>query len=351
MCLILGLPLVKGQNTIFNFNFDNAIQTLDYLEQSNLSESEMMAFIKSKGTQAVIKKIKASDSLAVKALTHAQQNNFEKAERSFQYERVKKNHKEMKAFVELIMAKQDSIKQILNTTFAPFLEKDKTYTFNVYFLMGTYSMGFTFGESDAFYLGLHHYKYDLQSVIQTCKHELFHNIQNTYYNSEKTNTQLMKENKGAAYVHELLNYMFKEGSANYVEEYHLLKDKNTPHIKELKEHILVNENRISSLNYLVNRMVLDIYAHPNTINMDEAYTVLFDWSWNNVAYYMGEQMCLALSDAKGKAAMQAYLKKDAIYFVEDYIQLSKTNKEKYPIQFSDEFLMMIGKIKKKLKTK
>jgi hypothetical protein len=329
----------------FNFDFDNAKQTLALLKNPKMSDADKKAFVKLPGTQAVIKKIKANDTLAMQAIADAANGGSDKKLANFQYAWIKQNSKELEAFLNVIIEKQDSIKDVLRTTFSPYLEKNKDYIFNVYFLMGSYSMGFTFGEGNTFYMGLHFYKNDMQCIVLTCKHELFHNIQSLYYDAYKTTKKLGKIGAGYAVVHSLLNNLFKEGTASYIEEYPLLKNKKTPKVKELREHNNVNNYRIGGLNLLINRQLIDVFNHPNAENYDVLYELLFDWNWNNPAYFAGENMMQALADAKGKAELFDYLKKDAVYFVLDYIALSKTDKEKYPIQFSEEFEAMVNEIK------
>ena len=343
--LLVIVNFCTAQKIDFDFNFDNAKETIAILKEKNTSEAQLQAFTKLPGTQAVIKKIKANDLLAADAIKNAANGVFPKNSRNFQYEMIAGNLTEWENFINLVISKQDSIKDVLRKSFSPFLDKTKSYQFNIYFLMGSYSMGFTFGGSDAFYVGLHRYKFDLQAVILTCKHELFHNIQNMYYDAEKTAERLGKIGKGYENTQSLLNYLFKEGAATYIEEYKLLKNKNTSFLRELKGQSAVNDYRINSLNLLVNTILLNAFNHPESAGFNDCYELLFDWNWNNPAYYVGEKMTEALTEVKGKEILLDYLKKDAVYFFIDYIELAKTNKEKYPIRFSAEFTEMANKIK------
>jgi hypothetical protein len=136
-----------------------------------------------------------------------------------------------------------------------------------------------------------------------------------------------------------------EGSASYIEEYNLLKNKYMPFLKEMRDHIALNENRIGSLNLLINSILLDVFNRPQRVGLEAAYELLFDWNWNNPAYYVGEKMTQALLELKGKEALKVYMKRDAVYFFEDYIDLAKKDKDKFPIQFTAEFEKMIKAIK------
>ena len=335
-----------SQNISFNFNLENAKETITILKSKNPTEAQLNAFVKLPGTQAVIRKIKANDSLAYEAIRDATNGIFKKETSNFQYKSISKNLDKWESFIELVNSKQDSIKVDLQKSFAPYLDKNKSYNFNVFMLMGGYSAGFAFEDNaNAFYIVLHHYQFDLGAVAIVCKHELFHNIQAIYYTPNKLTEKLNKINKGYANSQTLLNYVFMEGSASYMEEYNPLKSKNMPYYKEMRDHIAVNEYRESSLNLLFNTIVLDAFHKPEKVDLESAYELLFDWNWNNPAYYVGEKMTHALLEFRGKEALMDYMKRDAVYFFEDYIDLAKKNKDKFPIQFTSDFEKMIKEIK------
>lgn len=346
LILVFTDNLAFAQIINFDFNLDNAKETVSILKSKNPTEAQLNAFVKLPGTQAVIRKIKATDSLAYQAIKDATLGIFKKETSNFQYKSIYENLDKLDRFIQLIYSKQDSIKDDLQKSFAPYLDKSKSYNFNVFMLMGGYSAGFSFEEnSNAFYIVLHHYQYDLGAVAVVCKHELFHNIQAIYYTPSNLTEKLEKINKGYANTHTLLNYVFMEGSASYIEEYNLLKNKNMPFLKEMRDHIALNEDRTGSLNLLINSILLDVFNRPQRVGLEAAYELLFDWNWNNPAYYVGEKMTQALLELKGKEALKVYMKRDAVYFFEDYIDLAKKDKDKFPIQFTAEFEKMIKAIK------
>jgi len=333
----------------FNFNLDNAKETIALLKTKNPTDTQLKAFINLPGTQAVIKKIKSNDSLAYQAIKDATQGIFKNETKDFQYKSISKNLDKWENFIQQVASKEDSIKEDLRKSFASYLDKDKSYNFNVFMLMGGYSAGFAFGDnSNSFYIVLHHYEYDLGAVAVVCKHELFHNIQAIYYSPDRVIEKLNKINIGYANAQTLLNYFFMEGTASYIEDYGAIKNKNLPYLKEIRDHIALNEYRIGGLNILVNNILLDVFNKPESIALGDAYELLFDWNWNNPAYYAGEQMTEALVKSKGKEALKDYMKKDAVYFFQDYISLAKRDKEKYPIQFTQEFEKMIAELKNKI---
>lgn len=354
--LIFFILMVFGnksfsQNISFDFNLDNAKETISILKSKNPTEAQLTAFLKLPGTQALIRKIKANDSLAYEAIKDASKGVFKKETSNFQYRSISKDLDKWDRFIELVSSKQDSIKNDLKKSFAPYLDENKSYNFNVFLLMGGYSAGFAFEDNaNAFYVVLHHYQYDLGAVAIVCKHELFHNVQALYYTPNKLTEKLNKINKGYANVQTLLNYVFMEGSASYMEEYNPIDSKNMPYYKEMRDHIAVNEYRESSLNLLVNNIILDAFNKPETVDLENTYELLFDWNWNNPAYYVGEKMTKALLEFKGKKALKDYMKRDAVYFFADYIELSKKEKDKFPIQFTADFEKMVKAIKSKIET-
>lgn len=338
-----------SQNISFDFNLDNAKETISILKSKNPTEAQLTEFVKLPGTQALIRKIKSNDSIAYVAIKDAANGIFKKETSDFQYKSISKDLDKWERFIELVSSKQDSIKDDLQKSFAPYLDKNKSYNFNVFMLMGGYSAGFAFGDnSNAFYVVLHHYQYDLGAVAIVCKHELFHNIQAIYYSPNTLTDKLSKTGNGYANVQVLLNYVFMEGSASYIEEYDPLKSKNMPYYKEMRDHIAVNEYREGSLNLLFNSIILEAFHKPETVDLGNAYELLFDWNWNNPAYYVGEKMTQALLELKGKEALKDYMKRDAVYFFEDYINLAKKDKDKFPIQFTADFEKMIQEIKMKI---
>lgn len=148
------VSLVSGyqgfsQNISFNFNLENAKETITILKSKNPTEAQPNAFVKLPGTQAVIRKIKANDSLAYEAIRDATNGIFKKETSNFQYKSISKNLDKWESFIKLVNSKQDSIKVDLQKSFTPtpYLDKNKSYYFNVFMLMGGYSAGFAFEDN------------------------------------------------------------------------------------------------------------------------------------------------------------------------------------------------------------
>jgi hypothetical protein len=65
-----------SQNISFDFNLDNAKETISILKSKNPTEAQLTEFVKLPGTQALIRKIKANDSIAYVAIKDAAKGIF-----------------------------------------------------------------------------------------------------------------------------------------------------------------------------------------------------------------------------------------------------------------------------------
>jgi len=346
-----------SQEVTFNFNYENAKQTLNLLEKENLTIEELNTFAKLEGSKALEKKINENSGVIIEAIEDANCKVFDKKYMNFQYREISENIEKLREFIFEIENKQPSIEAELIESYKQYLNPNEKYTFNVYILMGGYSSGFTFGDENNFYIGTHLYKQDFKSITLTCKHELFHNIQSLLYDPQPVAKKLEKANLSYVYAHGMINYIFKEGTAEYIGstvdyyEHQITEKNNHPHIKELYDQAVVNKYRIKGINYLINYTILDIYKNKELADTKAIYQLLFDWNWNNPAYYAGEKMIASLTKEIGEKVLKEYLEKDPIYFFNDYIVLSKNNKENYPIQFTDEFANMVYEIKNQIEVK
>jgi len=346
-----------SQEISINFDFENAKQTLNLLEKKNINEKELRAFADLEGSKALLRKINENNDIIIEAIKDANQKIFDKKYQNFQYESISRNIKKWREFIADIESEQSSITSELIESYKKYLNPNKKYVFNVFLLMGGNSSGFTLGDGDNLYIGTHLYRQDMKSIYLTCKHELFHNIQSILYNSEPIARKLQEADLAFIYAYGMIKHIFLEGTAEYISsniDYYEHPDtdkQNHPHIKELYDQAIVNKYRIKGINYLLNSTILDLYKNQDKADAEAIYQLLFDWNWNNPAYYAGEKMISALINDKGEQILMEYLEKDPIYFMSDYINLSRKNEENYPIQFTDEFANMINKIKMQVETK
>lgn len=327
------------------FDFSNVDNTIAFLKKKDPGYRDVETFVNTSGVQAIIKKINASDSIARAALTKVvNDEKTEGPETRFQYEFVKNNLDAIENFIDAVKGGRQTIQDSI-ASLARYLPAGKSVEVTISFLLGGHSSGFTFSESDIFYIGAHLYKYDLASIINTCRHELFHNIQNLYHRRQPV-YEALENDTAAQYVFYLAHNFFTEGTAEYIADLDKA-DPSAPNIKLQKEHALVNQYRMAENFYLADRLLLDVFKHPSDSDPGAAYSILFDWNWNNPGYVMGKYMMKVLVAEYGAETVKNYLSADPLIFIRDYINVSKSRPDIYPYHFSDEFAFMIESILKK----
>lgn len=334
---------LRAQELEISFDLSNAVSTLKLLRQKNISDQEFNNFLSLAGTKALIEKVKSSPDTMRSAIEKViREQPLTNQEKRFQFRYIAKNLDSLQQFVTQLAQQQKMIETSIRTALLPYIPQNKKMAVTIYGTLGGFSMGYTLGGDSSFYLGIHFYKSDLVALIENCKHELFHNIQAARYPVSLTNDALEKKNKRAAFVHAFICYLFKEGTAEYVAD--MTKLERTPKIKELVEHAEVNNNRSADVFYLFERLMIDAYTHTREVDFNKTYSILFDWNWNNPAYYMGYQMMKSLETAKGNQILKKYLDSDPVLFFLDYIELSKSTKSLAPFAFSSEFETILLKV-------
>jgi hypothetical protein len=331
-----------------HFDFSNATTTIAFLKNNKPSAADIESMAASKGVKMIIKKIRSTDSIAkialYKAATGVKANGKES---DFQFDFIKAHLTEMENFVQQIKNNSKVITDSIQTL-AAYLPAGKTTDIEVCFLMGGFSAGFTMGDDNIFYVGTHQYKYDFTGIVNTCQHELFHNIQSLSYNRNKIMKKLEAANEQPAlYAYYLFQNIFAEGSAEYIADIDKM-DTASSYIKRQAEHASVNKYRVADNFFLIENIIMSAYRNPEKTDADAAYRILFDWNWNNPGYATGKLMCKALVNAYGAEVIKKYLKADPVIFIKDYIQLTKTNSTTYPYSFSADFEQMIDTVAAKV---
>lgn len=338
--LLLGILILLicssalGQNITLHFDYGNADHTLEYLETDAPNEADGTRFLALEGTRGLMQKNGLNEASMIQSV-----NSFDN---EMQYDYIRENKDEIKAFILKIKAEENSIRERILKTLLKYVPEDADdIEMTVYVVLGGRSSGFSLGDPGKFYIGLQLYKSDLISFTETCKHELFHNLQFISYDLQNASEKLQQINMGQAYAHAIFGYLFREGSAEYIADLRKVDSSQAPHVKELLDHARVNDNRAPEVFYLIERLTLDAYNNPENINYSNIYNLLFDWNWNNPAYYAGYKMTAALTEAYGEEVMLRYLQQDPVYFISDYISLTKEKPETYDLKFSDEFSEMV----------
>lgn len=347
--LIVGTVTAKSQGITLNFDLSNAKETLRLLSQSSISEQEMKSFLALKGTQAIIKKVHSSEDTARSAMMKVTRGISLTSQESFlfQYDGVYKDRTNLKLYVEELDRKKDSIQKVLANKFKTYIPAGQNLNVTVYGLMGSYSGGWANSDDPhSFYMGMHFKPYDVNGTLITCEHELFHNIQAiSYSGTDSIYSKIEKVSAGYGVGYYLGFYLFREGSAEF--EADLEKAAiNSASAKKSWEHMAVNKNRLKDAFYLFERIVIDFSLRKEITDQEfqHAYNLLFDWNWNNPGYYVGKVMTEQLVSTHGKDYLKQALKKDPLYFLQDYIKLSNVEGQKNVHRFSKEFEELVAKM-------
>lgn len=198
---------------------------------------------------------------------------------------------------------------------------------------------------------MHQYKNDFNGIVNTCQHELFHNIQSLSYDRTAVLKKLQKANEQQAlYAYYLAQNIFVEGSAEYVADIDLA-DRSTPFILSQYTHASVSKGRMAANFYLIERIIMDAYRYPERTDVDVAYNIMFDWAWNNPGYAVGKLITKSLVKAYGPGTLKKYVSMDPMLFIRDYIALSRKDRQAYPYTFSDDFKKMIDTVLQKVEAR
>jgi len=331
----------EGSSFIVKFDMENARSTLALLAGKSVSEKQLDSWLKSAGTQALISKLNSTPAIARSAMVKAIENKKADAdENKYQYAHIRQQLDSMQLFLDRLTMSADSIARAICEELKPFrLAGNDTVT--LYGLMGGYSAGFAFTRNkSAFYMGLHFYKGDITAVAVSAKHELFHTIQSAEYRYEPVMEDLRQTDSAWEAPYYLLRHLFLEGSAEFVADNEPYV-KTSPYLRREHEHAAVNTYRHEAVFYLIEHMLLDAFNKPDQMDFGQLYSILFDWNWNNPAYYAGKQMIAALVKEYGNEYLQKSLRRDALYFVRDYIQLADSGRLANGYQFSAAFKQLV----------
>lgn len=354
-CIVGILFLIANCSTAQTINlsidFTNADETIRILrQQRNPNLGDLTVFKDLHATIAIARKVNLTTDTAISAIRKVLNGvALTEMEKRFQYEFIRENLDSLELFVKFIKLNQSVIINTLKTSFSAYIPDGKDLTVKIYMVLGGFSAGWTFSDPTAFYVGLRWFKNDFTSIIETCKHEIFHNVQSMWYDSRTVHKELEKKSVNLAGAYYLINSLFKEGTASYIADLSKL-DKSTPHIKELWDHMQVNISRTPQNFVLADKLLLSAFNSKefNTSTLLNLYNIIFGWEWNNPGYYMGYQMCNELMLAYGKDRINYYLKMDPTYFLLDFIELSKNKKLNY--QFSEELETAVRHIQQVIQT-
>ena len=333
VCFCFFSSYVFAQKLKIEFDYSNAYKTIELFKKENADPKLIAEIVNLNSTGGLIKKIKSDSLQAVGALSSVFSDGSNYS--NYQYRFVKKNIDSLAVFVNLLRQNEEFIRLSILDSLIRFVPEKADMKVTVRYILGGYSSGFTFGDNEFFYIGLHQYKNDFYGVMNTCKHEIFHLIQNARFDPVPISDKLEKSDEGLLYVHEIYRNIFVEGSASFIAD--MRKEKNTgSYLDMLIEHDIINDYRSGNVFYLIDLIVKDARKNPKQVSWGNTYSIIFDWNWNNPGYYAGYVMCKALTDEFGISILNKYMDKSPIYFVNDYVNLVKKKNPGSELNFSDE---------------
>lgn len=332
------------------FDLENARSTIALLGSKHVSEKQLDGWLVSAGTRALISKLKSTPAIARSAMIKAIENKKADAEESkYQYAHIRQQLDSMQLFLDRLAMSADSITRAICEELRPFRSSGND-TVILYGLMGGYSAGFAFtNNKSAFYMGLHFYKGDITGVAVSAKHELFHTIQSAEYQFEPVMENLRQTDSAWEAPYYLLRHIFLEGSAEFVADNEPYL-KASPYLRHEHEHSVVNTYRHEAVFYLIEHLLLDAFHQPSLMDFGQLYSILFDWNWNNPAYYAGKHMMAVLVKEYGAGYLQKSLARDALYFIRDYIQLAGSGRVNDAYSFSAEFKQLVETMLQQVET-
>jgi hypothetical protein len=337
--------LGMAQNISISFDFSNAEKVLEILKKNKLSEEDKKQFLNLPATQGAIKKLQTNNDTTISALQKAINGvPGTKLEKRFSYQYIKENADSLRSFIKELNDNKQTLEQTLAHTLSDYVPEGKKMHITIYGILSGNSAGFTFGEDSTFYIGLQLYKNDMNATMESCKHELFHNIQSASYNNSWNIISALnnKTTKGASNVYYLLNSLYMEGTAEYIADPQ--KAIQSKVVKENWKLMQLNENRLQDIGYLFDRMILDVYHNPDSVDANKTYGLFFYWNWQSPGYYLGKEITKSLVNKYGELVLKKYLKSDPTQLILDYIKLSKEEPGKVPYVFSASFERTIHEV-------
>jgi hypothetical protein len=310
-----------GQQITIHFDYSNAAATLRVIETAPPLDAAIAELVKVPDTAEVLEKAKHHDSgVTLESLARtlasarlSQQMNSD----PFQWRFCIRRGPEMRTLIDHLQSQEADITRRLLAALRRHLAPEFKLDATVHFVIGGVSSGWATGDRD-FFVGMQFYHGDLEGVVMTMQHELFHAAQYAGYRGQ--DTDLAKLTPRQQVIYRLLDSLYREGSASYVEDL-MSFPADRPYIKEMRQPALNNQARMKDNFVLLDTLIYRAARDPN-FGFDDLYPIGFDWAWQNPLYSVGEYIGRALAKEKGN--LREYLTSNPIRYLDDYIKLCGT---------------------------
>lgn len=316
LLLCCALPsIAHAQEIHIKFDYSNADATLAVLTASAGNAHDFEHLLTLPDTDAVVRKRAKRDpnvtlEIYRQTLLDVRAHRELKAD-PFQWQFCLQQAQNARVLLDNLHKNESAAIARVAAAIAPHLDPSMHLSVTVHFVIGGVSAGWESGDSD-FYIGLPFYKGDMEGMIWTMQHELFHNAQAAgFHNQEKELAQLSPREQE---VYRLLDELFREGTATYVGGLGSFPP-DAPFIKEMRAPAATNWERMGDNFVLLDTLIYRL-ANDSSAHFADLETLGFDWDWQNPLYYAGDAMTRQLLGKNG--TVRTYLRASPIVFARDY---------------------------------
>lgn len=340
--LLFPFAAAEAQRIEIHFEYANADATVEALTLKDKESVERLTTLRD--TNAVIAKRAARDpgvttDIYKESFLHVISGEAPKND-PFQWQFCLSQLEQVRTLIAALRKNEQIIRSRVAQAISPRLDSGVSLAVNVHYVIGGVSAGWEQGSAD-FYVGLPFYKGDLEGIVWTMQHELFHNAQFAGFHDQSKDLAQLGERQQEIY--RFLDELYREGTATYVANIGSFPP-DAPYIAEMRAPAINNWNRMKD-NFVLLDTILYRLEHDSGSHYSDFRSLGFDWDWQNPMYYAGEYISRTLT-AQGHK-LSAYMRRRPTVFARDYVTACTiANKCLYP--FSSEAAAAIIEIDERL---
>lgn len=221
-----------------------------------------------------------------------------------------------------LQTKHADVEETLSTALTPYIPAGKSLNLTFIPVLGGMSAGFTLGDAQTMYSGIHYFHGDYVGLRNMLLHEAFHNVQ-SMVEPNRTLDKCLSPQEQSAY--DVLQTVFREGSAEYIAD-PWKQSPDAPYIKEEQDHLAINQKdwRYLNIEKLINYTTVSAMDSRGGPDPEVLSIILTDYFWNNPGYYFGYKSTGSLVKAYGQPRLASYLRSGAAQFFKDLLELQKS---------------------------
>jgi hypothetical protein len=313
-------PPVQAPAIEIRFDYSNADATLAALASPDKASLDALMALPS--TAAVIEKLHRRNSGVTPAVYESSLDQARRGEKlqadPFQWQFAIAEQSRMRSLLWQLHQMEPAIKDRVAKALAPNMPPGLSVSATVHFIIGGMSAGWEEGAS-SFYIGLPFYHGDLEGVILTMQHEIFHNVEYIGFHDQERDLARLAPREQEVY--RFLDELYREGAATYAENLGSFPP-SAPHVAEEFAPALVNTGRMGDDFMLLDTILYRLSRDPAS-HFADIRSLGFDWDWQNPMYFLGAYMTKYLA-AQGKS-LRDYVRQRPTAFARDYVELCRRN--------------------------